>query len=200
MRPTTTSATPATSARPAGRCASRAPTRGTREHGAAFGEKSGWERVNWYESNAPAGDESLRPRGWAGMHWSPAIGAEHRGHARARRAVRRVLVRQARDRRAGRGGVPRTAVRQPRRARGRARSPTPRCSTAAAGSSATSPSRASSEERFSIVTGTAFGNHDLSWIRRHAPARRQRALRRRHRALGLLRAVGPARARRSSRR
>ena len=26
------------------------------------------------------------------------------------------------------------------------------------------------EELFSIVTGTAFGNHDLSWIRRHAPA------------------------------
>ena len=48
------------------------------ERGAAFGEKSGWERVNWYESNAAAGDESLRPRGWAGHHWSPAIGAEHR--------------------------------------------------------------------------------------------------------------------------
>src|SRR6202011_3588243 len=48
------------------------------EHDAAFGEKSGWERVNWYESNAGDGDESLRPRGWAGMHWSPAIGAEHR--------------------------------------------------------------------------------------------------------------------------
>ena len=46
-------------------------------HGAAFGEKSGWERVNWYEANAEAGDESLRPRGWAGQHWSPAIGAEH---------------------------------------------------------------------------------------------------------------------------
>ena len=49
-----------------------------REHDASFGEKSGWERVNWYESNAGAGDESLRPRGWAGQHWSPAIGAEHR--------------------------------------------------------------------------------------------------------------------------
>ncbi|MEA2454481.1 MAG: hypothetical protein QOI45_743, partial [Thermoleophilaceae bacterium] len=48
-----------------------------REHGAAFGEKSGWERVNWYESNAAAGDEALRPRGWAGRNWSPAIGAEH---------------------------------------------------------------------------------------------------------------------------
>src|SRR6201993_3353560 len=46
------------------------------EHGASFGEKSGWERVNWYEANASAGDESLRPRGWAGRHWSPAIGAE----------------------------------------------------------------------------------------------------------------------------
>ena len=47
------------------------------ELGAAFGEKSGWERANWFESNASAGDESLRPRGWAGKLWSPAIGAEH---------------------------------------------------------------------------------------------------------------------------
>jgi glycine/D-amino acid oxidase-like deaminating enzyme len=36
-----------------------------RDHEAAFGEKSGWERVNWYESNAEAGDEGMRPRGWA---------------------------------------------------------------------------------------------------------------------------------------
>src|ERR1700759_5406336 len=27
------------------------------EHGPAFGEKSGWERVNWYESNAAPGAE-----------------------------------------------------------------------------------------------------------------------------------------------
>jgi 4-methylaminobutanoate oxidase (formaldehyde-forming) len=46
------------------------------ELGAVFGEKSGWERVNWYESNAAGGDESLRPRGWAGENWSPAIGVE----------------------------------------------------------------------------------------------------------------------------
>jgi 4-methylaminobutanoate oxidase (formaldehyde-forming) len=48
------------------------------ELGAAFGEKAGWERANWFECNAAAGDESLRPRGWAGEVWSPAIGAEHR--------------------------------------------------------------------------------------------------------------------------
>ena len=46
------------------------------ELGAAFGEKSGWERANWFEPNAARGDESLRPRGWAGRNWSPAIGAE----------------------------------------------------------------------------------------------------------------------------
>src|SRR5262249_23672377 len=47
------------------------------ELGAAFGEKSGWERANWFEPTAARGDESLRPRGWAGKLWSPAIGAEH---------------------------------------------------------------------------------------------------------------------------
>src|SRR5581483_8641109 len=48
------------------------------ELGASFGEKGGWERVNWYESNAPGGDEALRPRGWAGENWSPAIEVEAR--------------------------------------------------------------------------------------------------------------------------
>jgi glycine cleavage system aminomethyltransferase T/glycine/D-amino acid oxidase-like deaminating enzyme len=51
--------------------------------GVSFGEKSGWERPNWFEPNADdprfGGRESLerlRPHGWAGQHWSPAIAAE----------------------------------------------------------------------------------------------------------------------------
>jgi 4-methylaminobutanoate oxidase (formaldehyde-forming) len=51
--------------------------------GAVFGEKSGWERPNWFEPNADdprfggrEALEALRPRGWAGRHWSPAIAAE----------------------------------------------------------------------------------------------------------------------------
>jgi 4-methylaminobutanoate oxidase (formaldehyde-forming) len=48
-----------------------------RELGASFGEKSGWERPNWFEPNGAAGDEGRRPRGFAGRIWSPAIGAEH---------------------------------------------------------------------------------------------------------------------------
>jgi glycine cleavage system aminomethyltransferase T/glycine/D-amino acid oxidase-like deaminating enzyme len=45
------------------------------EHGAVFGEKAGWERVEHY---AVAGDEALRPRGFAGRTWSPCVETEHR--------------------------------------------------------------------------------------------------------------------------
>ena len=43
-------------------------------HGAVFGEKAGWERVNHYST---AGPEELRPRGWAGRQWSPCVQPEH---------------------------------------------------------------------------------------------------------------------------
>jgi len=43
---------------------------------AVFGEKAGWERVNYYRSNENPAFESLRPRGWAGKNWSTAIVAE----------------------------------------------------------------------------------------------------------------------------
>ena len=48
---------------------------------AALGEKAGWERVNWFDANADDGDEGLRPDGWAGQAWSPAIAAECRATA-----------------------------------------------------------------------------------------------------------------------
>jgi glycine cleavage system aminomethyltransferase T/glycine/D-amino acid oxidase-like deaminating enzyme len=138
------------------------------EHGAAFGEKSGWERVNWYESNAGDGDEALRPRGWAGMHWSPAIGAEHRatreraglfdessfakleiaGPGAAEFLERLCDNEVARD-------VGAITYTQMLNARG--------------GIECDFTVTRVEEELFSIVTGTAFGNHDLSWIRRHAP-------------------------------
>ncbi|MCW2990931.1 MAG: FAD-dependent oxidoreductase, partial [Solirubrobacterales bacterium] len=140
-----------------------------REHGAAFGEKSGWERVNFYEANAAAGDESLRPRGWAGMHWSPAIGAEHLA-CRERAAIfdessfAKIEVSGAGaaefleslcDNRVARE-VGRITYTQMLNRRG--------------GIECDFTVTRVEEELFSIVTGTAFGSHDLSWIRRHAPA------------------------------
>ena len=139
-----------------------------REHGAVFGEKSGWERVNWYESNAAAGDEGLRPRGWAGMHWSPAIGAEALG-TRERAGLfdessfaklevsgpgAAALLERLCDNRVARE-VGRITYTQMLNHRG--------------GIECDFTVTRVAPELFSIVTGTAFGQHDAAWIRRHLP-------------------------------
>ena len=136
--------------------------------GAAFGEKSGWERANWFEPNAAAGDESLRPRGWAGKLWSPAIGAEHvacREHAALfdESSFAKLDVtgdgaadfleglcanRVARD-------VGRVTYTQMLNGRG--------------GIECDFTVTRLADDRFRIVTGTAFGQHDLAWLRQHAP-------------------------------
>ena len=114
-----------------------------RELGAAFGEKSGWERANWFEPNAAAGDESLRPRGWAGRLWSPAIGAEHRACREAAALFDETSLREDRRRRATGPPTSSSASAPTASPATSAQSPTRRCSTRAAGSSATSPSRGS---------------------------------------------------------
>ena len=118
-RPTTTSATPTTSAG-AGRPLRLSPVNGWhREHGAAFGEKSGWERVNWYESERRRGRRGAAPARLGGQ--ALVAGDRRRAPRRPRggRDLRRDLLRQARDRGAGRGRLPRRALRQPGRPRGR---------------------------------------------------------------------------------
>ena len=50
---------------------------------ASLGEKAGWERVNWFGAHAADGDENLRPEGWAGKVWSPAIEVEVRATTQA---------------------------------------------------------------------------------------------------------------------
>ncbi|MHB8657413.1 MAG: GcvT family protein [Solirubrobacteraceae bacterium] len=137
-------------------------------HGAVFGEKSGWERVNWYEANTPAGDPELRPRGWAGMHWSAAIGAEHlatresaglfdessfakfevAGPGAAELLERLCDNHVARDV----GAITYTQMLNRR-----------------GGIECDFTVARLEEETFQIVTGTAFGNHDMSWIRNHLP-------------------------------
>jgi 4-methylaminobutanoate oxidase (formaldehyde-forming) len=110
-----------------------------RAHGAAFGEKSGWERVNWYEANAAAGDAELRPRGWAGRRRS-APSTSPRASAAASSTSRR----SPRSRSRGRARPSCWSVSATTASRATwAPSPTRRCSTGAAGSSATSRSRAS---------------------------------------------------------
>ncbi|MGH2858976.1 MAG: GcvT family protein [Solirubrobacteraceae bacterium] len=140
-----------------------------REHDAAFGEKSGWERVNWYESNAQAGNEGARPRGWAGRHWSPAIGAEHLGT----RAAAGLFDQSSFAKLSVEG--PGAAELLERLcdnlvAREEGRIVYTQMLNQRGGIECDFTVTRLGDERFRIVTGTAFGRHDLGWITRHAPA------------------------------
>jgi glycine cleavage system T protein len=135
--------------------------------GAVFGEKSGWERVDYYRSNEALGSESLRPRGWPGRNWSPAIEAEHTATRTAAglfdetsfaklsvsgpgaaalldRLCDNDVVRDV-------GAITYT-----------------QCLNSRAGIECDFTVTRVATDEFLIVTGTAFGSHDLSWLRRHA--------------------------------
>ena len=136
--------------------------------GAAFGEKGGWERVNWYESNAAAGDESLRPRGWAGENWSPAIEVEARA---AREAV--ALFDQSSFSKLEVLGSGALAFLE-RLCANRIDRPVgtlvyTQLLNERGGIEADLSVLRRAEDRFLLVTGTAFGNHDRAWIEKHAP-------------------------------
>jgi glycine cleavage system aminomethyltransferase T len=136
--------------------------------GAVFGEKAGWERVNWYASNEAAGDPGLRPRGWAGMHWSPAIGAE----ARACREAVALFDESsfAKIEVAGPGAAALlTRLCDNDVAREPGRVVYTQMLNRRGGIECDFTVTRLGEELFSIVTGTAFGRHDLAWIARHAP-------------------------------
>jgi 4-methylaminobutanoate oxidase (formaldehyde-forming) len=155
--------------RQAGRPLHLSPTyRRLTELGAAFGEKSGWERPNWFEPNAASMDGLARPAGWAGHHWSAAIPAEHRAtreraglfdetsfskievSGRGALAFLQRLCDNDMDRPVG--SVTYTQMLNRR-----------------GGIECDFTVTRLTDEWFFIVTGTAFGNHDLAWMRKHDP-------------------------------
>jgi glycine cleavage system T protein len=140
-----------------------------RDLGAVFGEKFGWERPNWYAPHEARADHGYRPRGWAGVHWSPAVGYEHlqtraaaglfdetsfskievRGPGAA--AFLQHLCANDVDRPVGH--VVYTSMLNDR-----------------GGIECDFTVTRLADDRFLIITGTAFGVHDLNWIRVHAPS------------------------------
>ncbi len=143
--------------------------------GAVFGEKSGWERPNWFEPNADDPRfggrellEALRPRGWAGEHWSPAIAAEALATREAAALFDETSFAKlevtgpgacaALQRVAGNdidrpvGSVVYTQLLDRR-----------------GGVHADLTITRLDGERFLLVTGTAFGNHDAAWLRTNVP-------------------------------
>jgi glycine cleavage system aminomethyltransferase T/glycine/D-amino acid oxidase-like deaminating enzyme len=142
------------------------------ERGAVFGEKAGWERVDWYDTNAMDGTEQ-RPDGWAGRYWSSAIAAEHRG-TRERAGLfdessfakievsgpdAAALLDWVCDNEVAReiGAVTYT---QALNSRG--------------GIESDYTVTRIGDDAFLVITGTAFGSHDMAWLRRQARRRAAR--------------------------
>ena len=139
-----------------------------KELGAAFGEKSGWERANWFEPNAERGDEALRSRGWAGRLWSPAIGAEHRACRESAALFDETSF--AKIDVAGRGAADfLERMCDNRVARDIGAITYTQMLNARGGIECDFTVTRLAQDRFRIVTGTAFGQHDSAWIRAHAP-------------------------------
>jgi glycine cleavage system aminomethyltransferase T/glycine/D-amino acid oxidase-like deaminating enzyme len=140
------------------------------ELGAVFGEKAGWERPNWFVSNESLaeGQDWPVPYGWASRYWPLAVGAEHQA-TRERVAMfdetsfsklevfgsgslgfLQYITDNQMDQPVGtitytsmlnkHGGI--------------------ECDLTVTRLAA---------DRFQIITGTAFGNHDLTWIRSQMP-------------------------------
>ena len=155
--------------RQAGRPLKMAPTyTRLQELGAEFGEKSGWERANWFRTNEDPSLERLRPRGWAGEHWSTAIPAEHM--ATRERAGLFDESSFAKIEVEGAGAL---AFLQRLCANDVDRPPGTVIYTqmlnARGGIECDLTVSRLAENAFMIVTGTAFGNHDLGWLRKHLP-------------------------------
>jgi len=136
--------------------------------GAAFGEKSGWERPNWFDPNAASMDALARPAGWAGHHWSAAIPAEHR--ATRERAGLFDETSFSKIEVSGRGALAflqRLCDNDMNRPLGSVTYT--QMLNRRGGIECDFTVTRLADERFFIVTGTAFGNHDLAWMRKHDP-------------------------------
>jgi 4-methylaminobutanoate oxidase (formaldehyde-forming) len=133
--------------------------------GAAFGEKAGWERPNWFESNADERFEPMRPRGWAGHHWSTAIAAEAVAtRERAGLFDESSFAKLEVDGPDALGFLQRICGNDVDRPVGTV--VYTQLLNRGGGIECDLTVSRLSEDRFRLITGTAFGTHDLAWIRK----------------------------------
>ena len=132
-------------------------------NGAVFGEKASWERVNFYESNQ--GDENLRPFGWAGKNWSNSVQIEHK----ATRETAGIFDESSFVKfkiSGSRAGEFLNLVCANNVVRGPGKTTYTQALTTKGGIESDYTVTQLNPDEFMIVTGTAFGTHDIEWIRK----------------------------------
>jgi len=136
--------------------------------GCSFGEKMGWERPNWFRKYEELATHGHEPRGWMRHNWSRAIGHEHlmtREHAglfdetsfnkfevRGKGALNFLNTVCANQIDVPVGNLVYT-----------------QCLNKRGGIECDFTVNRLAEDRFFIVTGTAFGQHDMSWLSLNMP-------------------------------
>jgi 4-methylaminobutanoate oxidase (formaldehyde-forming) len=139
-----------------------------RDLGAFFGEKSGWERPNYFKPYEELAFHGHEPKGWARHGWSRAIGVEHlntrenaclfdetsfnKFEVRGPGALEFLNYICANQIDVPIGGVVYTE-----------------CLNKRGGIECDFTVTRLAQDRFLIITGTAFGVHDLSWLRLNMP-------------------------------
>jgi 4-methylaminobutanoate oxidase (formaldehyde-forming) len=139
-----------------------------RDLGAFFGERTGWERPNYFKPYEALAKHGHEPKGWARHNWSRAIGYEHlmtrqnaglfdetsfnKFEVRGPGALKFLNRVCANDIDQPVGTVVYTQCLNPR-----------------GGIECDFTVTRLGEERFFIITGTAFGYHDLSYLRLQMP-------------------------------
>ncbi|NOT03813.1 MAG: FAD-dependent oxidoreductase [Anaerolineales bacterium] len=139
-----------------------------RDLGCAFGEKMGWERPNWFRKYEELATHGHEPRGWARHNWSRAIGHEHlmtrenaglfdetsfnKFEVRGSGALNFLNTVCANEIDQPIGTIVYTQALNKR-----------------GGIECDFTVTRLAEDRFFIVTGTAFGQHDMSWLSLNMP-------------------------------
>ena len=139
-----------------------------RDLDAHFGEKTGWERPNWFKPYAAFARHGHEPKGWAHNNWSRAIGYEHlktrenaglfdetsfnKIEVRGKGALGYLQYLCANDIDKPVGTVVYTQMLNKR-----------------GGIECDFTVTRLADDRFLIITGTAFGEHDISWMHMQMP-------------------------------
>lgn len=153
--------------------------------GAVFGEKAGWERVNWFapangdgpEVAPPGTSETVaptRPLGWAGRVWSPAVREECLATRDAAGLFDQTSFAKLEVSGAGAlGWLQYLCAGQVDKAVGSV--VYTQLLNERGGIEADLTVTRLAEDRFRLVTGTAFGVHDAAWLRAAATRTRNGA-------------------------